>query len=70
MHDFTPFIPINIWTQVGPLQLSKRLGVQVGGALMAIGLWPPGCPGLVEGSWVIWTWRMKGARMKVQQHGA
>ena len=51
MHGFTPSIPLR--TEVGPLQVLKGCGVQVGGGLMAIGPWPRGCRGSAEGSGVI-----------------
>ena len=58
MHGFTPSIPLG--TEVGPLQVPKGSGVQVGDGLMTIGPWPRGCPELVEGSGVI-----HGARGRV-----
>ena len=51
MHGFTPSIPLG--TEVGPLQLLKGYGVQVGAGLMTISFWPRGCPELVERSGVI-----------------
>ena len=48
MHGFTLSNPFR--TEVGPLQVPKGCGVQVGGGLMTIGPWPRGCPELVEGS--------------------
>ena len=50
MHGFTLSIPLG--TEVGPLQVSKGCGVEVGGGLMPIGSWPRGCPESVEGSGV------------------
>ena len=61
MHGFTPSIPVG--TEVGPLQVCKGCGVQVGGGPMAIGPWPRCCPELVEGSGVI-----HGARGRVIRH--
>ena len=51
MHGFTLSIPIG--TKVGPLQVPKGCGLQVGAGLMTIGSWPRGCPELVENSGVI-----------------
>ena len=51
MHGFTLSIPLG--TEVGPLQVPKGCGVQVGGDLMTIDSWPCGCPELVESSGVI-----------------
>ena len=51
MHGFTLSIPLG--TEVGPLQVPKGCGVQVGGGLMTIGSWPRGCPELVDSSGVI-----------------
>ena len=48
MHGLTPSFPLG--TEVGPRQVPMGCGVQVGGGLMAIGPWPPGCPEWVEGS--------------------
>ena len=51
MQGFTLSIPLG--TEVGPLQVPKACGVQVGGGLMTIGSWLRGCPELVESSGVI-----------------
>ena len=51
MHGFTLSIPLG--TEVGPLQVPKGCGVQVGGGLMTIDSWPRGCAELVESSGVI-----------------
>ena len=40
MQGLSPSVPLG--TEVGPLQVSKGCGVQVGGGLMAIGPWPRG----------------------------
>ena len=59
MHGFTPSIPLG--TEVGPLQVPKGCGVQVGGGLMTIGPWPRACPELVEGFWFLASgWPARG----------
>ena len=64
MHGFTLCIPLR--AVVGPLQVPKGCGVEVGGGLMTIGSWPRGCPELVESSGVIHGTRGRVIR-KIQQ---
>ena len=66
MHGSTPSMPLG--TEIGPSQVPKGCGVQVGAGLMAIRPWPRGCPELVEGSRVIQGARGRGIRAFSKDH--